>query len=152
MIAFKTKSYVNKIAVSMKITINTTIDDRNNSPRLGQETFPISFSTEIKNSAKRGMLTTRNAAQAPTAKTINGTTYFATTSVEILSRNPGGTKYSPNSGVAPELIVHAPTATAASNAKNVACRAILPWFRLYREAVNIPAINSATLVFPKSGE
>lgn len=126
MIAFKTKSYVNKITVNMKMTTNTTIDARNNSPRLGQETFPISFSTEIKNSANRGMLTTRNAAQAPTAKTIIGMTYFATTAVEIEARIAGGTKYSPNSGVAPELIVHAPTATAARIAKNVACRATLP--------------------------
>ena len=130
MIAFKTKSYVNKIAVSMKITTNTTIDARNNSPRLGQETFPISFSTEIKNSANRGILTARNAAQAPIAKTIIGRTYVATTAVEIEARSAGGTKNSPNSGVAPALIVHAPTATAANNAKNVACRAILPWFRL----------------------
>jgi hypothetical protein len=26
----------------------------------------------------------------------------------------------------------------------VACRAILPWLRLYREAVNIPEMSSAT--------
>ena len=119
-------SYVYKIAVSIKITTNTTNDARKSSGRLGQETFPISFSTEIKNSAKRGILTTRNAAQAPTAKTINGRTYFATISGGMLSRNPLGTKKLPNSGVAPELIVHAPTAATASSAKNVACRATLP--------------------------
>src|SRR5215213_6645951 len=108
------------------MTTITTIDARNNSPRLGQETLFISASTEIKKSAKRGMFTTRNAAQPPMAMTAAGMAY------RLISV------------VAASLSLQAPIATAARIAKNVIWRAILPWLRLYREPLNIPAINSAT--------
>ncbi len=46
-----------------------------------------------------------------------------------------------------EFILHAPTAIIIAIAAKVSCRAIRPWLRLYRVALNIPEINSATNSF-----
>ena len=48
-----------------KITISTTIEARNNSDRVGQDTLFISASTAIRKSAKAGTLTTRYDAHRP---------------------------------------------------------------------------------------
>ena len=53
------KSNPARMIAKAKIRINTTIEARNNSVRVGQETLFISASTAIRKSAKPGTLTTR---------------------------------------------------------------------------------------------
>ena len=52
-------SNTDKTAAKAKITINTTIEARYNSGRVGQDTLFISASTAIRKSAKLGTLTRR---------------------------------------------------------------------------------------------
>ncbi len=58
------------------MTTITTIDALTSWLRVGQLTLFISASTEIKKSAKAGILMTRHAAQQPIRRTANGTPKF----------------------------------------------------------------------------
>src|SRR5262245_49749892 len=111
------------------MTTITTNDARYSSPRLGHDTLFISASTEIKKSAKLGMLTMRKAIQVPRASTANGSTYWDARSTNTLSRAPAGTtklKSHELKLASASLARHAVAANTATIAANVACRAILP--------------------------
>ena len=67
------KSNRDRTIAKEKITISTTIDARNNSDRVGQDTLFISASTAIRKSAKPGTLTTRYDAHRPAKSSTPGT-------------------------------------------------------------------------------
>ena len=66
------KSYPARMIAKAKIRISTTIEARNNSVRVGQETLFISASTAIRKSANAGTLTTRYDTHTPTASNTPG--------------------------------------------------------------------------------
>src|SRR5262245_5931548 len=112
---FKIRSYPNRIAVSKKMTTITTSDARYSSPRAGHDTLFISASTEIKKSAKLGMLTTRKPIHEPRAITETGRMYFAIAS-DIAGDSHRAKNGSPTDA---SLIRHAIVAKIATMPSNV---------------------------------
>ena len=122
------QSYANNKTARKKMTRITTSEARNNSPRDGHDTLFISPSTEIKKSANAGICTTRKLAHNPIANNTSGTKYLT----QLRRRPSDVAACHPSTRSSSKH----PSATINAKAANVACRAIRPWFRLYRPKRN----------------